>query len=640
MTEQTTVTGFFPIVKSNKSNFASHPAKRRKVELLSVNSNLMMKQVDVSMQGRTRKARCSNKRTKSQNQELSLSKLLSAEPVKTASETTSSADGHQKPKRKNTSNLMDKKSQILDSTVNDSQSEELTNSVAVEQHSNVKVDPWISEQAKLVLAMGRGSKAVQASQGKNEKTTSKSVKPSEVFKPGSEEVVNKGNVREMCLQKFQETIKAEKAVSGKGRLRQKFSHLISSAADDPKSNIAVSTRHEKESISSTRSARLPAHQRYKHLTTKKPETTFVLPQKYKSLLEMFRSVDSVLFLLYRRSETCTFERLKTSVQSMLGKKFMEKHLGQMKAVYPKGFTFRIEKKLRDLQGMPSKPQLTIDANFEELVVSKAQERKDINQTVLILRRNKFESALVEITKKHHQKYLKKLNLKIDDNDLQRWHPHFKLEDVPDIEEASLPEFSFAKPITSVKDMLESNNCIPQVAKAFENVSKHSKKEKSEQSTSDPLQHSKVEKNKVARKEIDNDPNHILKGVSSDLLERIREKEMKKAELAMLRDPAQERRLVLLNQLPDIVRTLKTHFTIEKKAAIPLEDCSIKFSESMGLSSSSTNFEDQIKLLHELVPDWLSIVIVRKCPYVKIAKSADVNNVLTRLKVIEEKERKK
>ena len=34
--------------------------------------------------------------------------------------------------------------------------------------------------------------------------------------------------------------------------------------------------------------------------------------------------------------------------------------------------------------------------------------------------------------------------------------------------------------------------------------------------------------------------------------------MKKAELAMLRDPAQERRLVLLNQLPDVVRTLKTY----------------------------------------------------------------------------------
>ena len=212
----------------------------------------MKKQVDVPMQGRTRKTRCSNKRTKSQNQELSLSKLLSAEPVKTASETTSSADGHQRPKRKNTSISINKKSQIQDSTANDSQNEQLTNPLAVEPHNNVKVDPWISEQAKLVLAMGRGSKAVQASQGKNEKTTSKSVKPSEVFKPGSEGVANKGNVREMCLQKFQETIKAEKAVSGKGRLRQKFSHLISSAADEQKSHNAVSTRHEKDSISSTR----------------------------------------------------------------------------------------------------------------------------------------------------------------------------------------------------------------------------------------------------------------------------------------------------------------------------------------------------------------------------------------------------
>ena len=74
----------------------------------------------------------------------------------------------------------------------------------------------------------------------------------------------------------------------------------------------------------------------------------------------------------------------------------------MKTVYPNGFTFRIEKNLRDLNGMPSGPQLTIEANLEDVISSKCVDKKDISQSVLITRRNLFETALIEITKKHHQ----------------------------------------------------------------------------------------------------------------------------------------------------------------------------------------------------------------------------------------------
>ena len=62
-----------------------------------------------------------------------------------------------------------------------------------------------------------------------------------------------------------------------------------------------------------------------------------------------------------------------------------------------------------------------------------------------------------------QKYLKKLNLKISDNELQRWHPHFKLEEVPDIEEALLPQAAATKTVTSAKDMLGRSHSVPQVS---------------------------------------------------------------------------------------------------------------------------------------------------------------------------------
>ena len=62
--------------------------------------------------------------------------------------------------------------------------------------------------------------------------------------------------------------------------------------------------------------------------------------------------------------------------------------------------------------MPSKPQLTIDAHFEEAAAHQHVSKADLNQTVLITRRNLFETSLVDITKKHHQVniILKKLDI--------------------------------------------------------------------------------------------------------------------------------------------------------------------------------------------------------------------------------------
>ena len=53
-----------------------------------------------------------------------------------------------------------------------------------------------------------------------------------------------------------------------------------------------------------------------------------------------------------------------------------------------------------------------------------------------------------------------------------------------------------------------------------------------------------------------------------------------------------------------------------------------------------DIEEQIKLLHELAPDWLSVVPVRKCLYVKISKTFDVNLVLQKLNSIKEQEMNK
>ena len=48
-------------------------------------------------------------------------------------------------------------------------------------------------------------------------------------------------------------------------------------------------------------------------------------------------------------------------------------------------------------------------------------------------------------------------------------------------------------------------------------------------------------------------------------------------------------------------------------------------------------EEHLHLLSRLVPNWLSIVTVRKCEYVKLAKNADINAVLNQLNTLKKQE---
>lgn len=73
-------------------------------------------------------------------------------------------------------------------------------------------------------------------------------------------------------------------------------------------------------------SKLPAYKRFSYLLeAKQPKPVpcaarnLPLPYHFKILEEMFRCVDVVLNLKQKRYETCTFEKLKESVQEMCRK---------------------------------------------------------------------------------------------------------------------------------------------------------------------------------------------------------------------------------------------------------------------------------------------------------------------------------
>lgn len=62
----------------------------------------------------------------------------------------------------------------------------------------------------------------------------------------------------------------------------------------------------------------PAYQRYHTLAQDVPPG-LSLPYKYKVLAEMFRSMDTIVSMLFNRLETVTFSKVKQGVQEMMRK---------------------------------------------------------------------------------------------------------------------------------------------------------------------------------------------------------------------------------------------------------------------------------------------------------------------------------
>ena len=50
-----------------------------------------------------------------------------------------------------------------------------------------------------------------------------------------------------------------------------------------------------------------------------------------------------------------------------------------------------------------------------------------------------------------------MNIQINESNIKRWHPGFKLDSVPDVEPAELPQAPFVKKFSTAKDVLDDVN---------------------------------------------------------------------------------------------------------------------------------------------------------------------------------------
>ncbi|XP_055001984.1 DNA replication factor Cdt1 isoform X2 [Sorex araneus] len=374
-----------------------------------------------------------------------------------------------------------------------------------------------------------------------------------------------------------------------------------------------------EAVESRQQA-LPAYQRFHALAQPGPPG-LVLPYKYQVLAEMFRSVDTIVGMLHSRAETATFAKVQRGVQDVLSKRFEEHNLGQIKTVYPGGYRFRQERGVPTFRdgGKKSTYQLTIEPLLEPEDGAAAPR---LTASRLLQRRQVFSHNLVQRVREHHRAFLASLDppMVVPEEQLTCWHPRFDVDGVPDIEPAELPQPPHAeKPATAQEVLSRARSLLsPKMEQALTALAQRTAQADSPAAPSLPAPASPPTTPAA------------LKGVSQALLERVRAKEVQRQLARMTRRPEQEQRLERLERLPELARLLRGVFVAERKPALAMDVACARMVGSYRSAMSPEEMERHLRLLSELLPDWLSLHRVRSDTYVRVDKAADLAGLTARL----------
>ncbi|XP_027541026.1 DNA replication factor Cdt1 [Neopelma chrysocephalum] len=364
----------------------------------------------------------------------------------------------------------------------------------------------------------------------------------------------------------------------------------------------------------------PAYQRFHTLAQDLPPG-LTLPYKFKVLAEMFRSLDTIAGMLFNRAETITFAKVKQGVQDMMRRQFEERHVGQIKAVYPTSYQLRQEKNIPTFGDgrKKSEYQLTLEPVVGE--EEKVDGRPHLSASRLLERRKEFHRNLVNIVKQHHKAFLATLSppLEVAEEKLTRWHPRFNVDEVPDISPVELPRPPQEDRLSTAQEVLSTARGMlsPKMEKALANLALRT----AEAGAGEPVLSKAPSPASTAS---------ALKGVSQALLDRIRAKEARKLQALMTRDPQQEERVAMLGRLPAMARVLRSVFVAEKKQALPMEVVCARLGDSYDELMAPAEMEKHLRLFAELLPDWVGIHTIRTDTYIKLDKEKDLGLITERL----------
>ncbi|XP_056634459.1 DNA replication factor Cdt1 [Diorhabda sublineata] len=344
--------------------------------------------------------------------------------------------------------------------------------------------------------------------------------------------------------------------------------------------------------------------------TSKPSLT--LPYKYRYIAEMFRSIDVVCQIMFNRKETITFRKLKPAVEEMMKRNLLEKHLAQIKEVYPGAFKISQEKLKVFGTGMKTE-------QWELLVVPNIGNVDHMTSEILLQRRRTLFNILINKVKHYHEEFLLSLvpPMVVNKNNISRWHPAFDIEKVPDIECSPLPQPPVEDKLSTGKDVLDKAMQMFNCNSRMEQALKKLKEMKNAQTNTEE------KKEEVL-------PASVLKGIPKALLEKVRQKQAAKALLSMTRSEDKEKELKTYSRLPELARLTRNVFVSEKKSVLPLDVVVDKLGNCYRSHLTKVEMEEHLRIISKEFPSWLVFHVVRNAVYLKISKSDDLSLIIQKL----------
>ena len=300
--------------------------------------------------------------------------------------------------------------------------------------------------------------------------------------------------------------------------------------------------------------KLPAYQRY-HTLSQPVNRSLPLPLTYSRLLEVFRSTDTVVSMMFNKGERITLAKLAKNTTDIMNKKWTVEHLRKMICVFPQSYklNWRSNRMRPDIMELVVEPNMNYKRDLMRMFDETQPGDKQMTAAILVERRDMFRNGLVDIVKDYHEEFLASLEPPItaDRTKLTRWHKDFNVDVLPDIDQASLPAHPDA-PEVQGPDLAEK-------AEYFKENSKLSDVLLDINKTNNDHTYPAPSPSKILfspQKSHASPMKSGLEGLNPNLIAKIRAKEAAKAKLEMTRSEEKLEKIATLRKLPRLARLVK------------------------------------------------------------------------------------
>ena len=104
---------------------------------------------------------------------------------------------------------------------------------------------------------------------------------------------------------------------------------------------------------------------------------------------------------------------------------------------------------------------------------------------------------------------------------------------------------------------------------------------------------------------------------------------------MTRPASADKEIAKYSQLPEMARLLRNIFVTEKKNVLPLETVLNKLDNSFRMKMTIKEFEEHIKLISYLLPDWITLVkkkVGQDVSYIRLERTVELETIKKRLEL--------